>query len=428
MRCTFTRSTVSLGAALVLAAGSAALAQNATIATIPRPSGVAFWHALAVSRDGGAIAGSAVRNGVSEHFVWSVAGGYATLPPREGLEAITGVSNGGAVVVGRAGDLGVRWTAVNGWEDLEDISGGDERSGATEVSAGGSLVVGYGRTDRPNSGQQDGRAVSWASPGSPAALPSIPGEHRCETSAAWDVSSDGAVIAGEADVADPDRCHEVAVLWSGGGVQPLGFLPGDDSSAALGISGDGQHIVGISQLGFGDATYFLWSGPGGMRDLGAPPDGLWGLWAEVAPDGSFVAAGRTGSGTLAAPWVWTDAGGWRLARDWLEQDYGMDLSNWGIPGSPGSFYLLRIADDGRTLIGQGVGGLLRGSGEIFKVMLDAAPCPGDFNGDGEPTVSDFSDFRAAYLAGDAAADYSGDGELSVADFSAFRSAYLAGCP
>ena len=55
-------------------------------------------------------------------------------------------------------------------------------------------------------------------------------------------------------------------------------------------------------------------------------------------------------------------------------------------------------------------------------------CPADFDGDGTPSVADFSAFRTAYLAGDMAADFTGDGVLGVSDFTAFRSAYLAGCP
>lgn len=65
---------------------------------------------------------------------------------------------------------------------------------------------------------------------------------------------------------------------------------------------------------------------------------------------------------------------------------------------------------------------------ITLLAVPGPACAGDFNKDGILNVNDFSDFRAAYLAGDPRADYSGDGVLGVADFSAFRTAYLRGCP
>lgn len=69
-----------------------------------------------------------------------------------------------------------------------------------------------------------------------------------------------------------------------------------------------------------------------------------------------------------------------------------------------------------------------GNTSITNAPVFVNLCPADFNGDGSLNVQDFTDFRAAYLAGDLRADFSGNGTLDVADFTTFRAAYLAGCP
>ncbi|MFI4915062.1 MAG: GC-type dockerin domain-anchored protein [Phycisphaerales bacterium JB060] len=56
-----------------------------------------------------------------------------------------------------------------------------------------------------------------------------------------------------------------------------------------------------------------------------------------------------------------------------------------------------------------------------------APCPADFDGDGELTLFDFLAFQNAFDAGDPRADFDGDGELTLFDFLAFQNAFDAGC-
>ena len=63
--------------------------------------------------------------------------------------------------------------------------------------------------------------------------------------AAQDVNADGTVAVGRS--ATSDGTGNVAWRWSAtGGMVSLGFLPGDDNSEAIGVSGNGNVVVGDS--------------------------------------------------------------------------------------------------------------------------------------------------------------------------------------
>lgn len=55
------------------------------------------------------------------------------------------------------------------------------------------------------------------------------------------------------------------------------------------------------------------------------------------------------------------------------------------------------------------------------------PCDADCDGSGRLGLADFQCFRAAYVAGEAAADCNDDGLIALDDFICFREAYVAGC-
>ena len=102
--------------------------------------------------------------------------------------------------------------------------------------------------------------------------------------------------------------HEQACFWNAAGTPTLlGFLPGHDQSRALGISEDGQWIVGLSQLtGVADTMRaFRWSAATGMINLGMPtppptPHDTWGF--GVSPDGAIVVGDVVVGGNAAFRW------------------------------------------------------------------------------------------------------------------------------
>ncbi|HZS58216.1 MAG TPA: DUF6531 domain-containing protein [Gemmatimonadaceae bacterium] len=78
---------------------------------------------------------------------------------------------------------------------------------------------------------------------------------------------------------DPDPGR--AFLLSGGAMQDLGALPGQDMSAAYGINSAGQ-VVGTSFNSFPtDARAFMWSSDSGMTDLSALPDVTAAGWSVL---------------------------------------------------------------------------------------------------------------------------------------------------
>jgi len=148
----------------------------------------------------------------------------------------------GSVVVGDAtgafDDHAFRWTVAGGLEDLGTMTGGNGSHGRG-VSADGSTVVGYGGT----SGFTGIRAFRWTSAGGMVSLGAPPGM----ASRAYGVSGNGQVVVGV--LMSPDH----AMLWTSslGMVDLNTYLPslginltGWTLTAANGVSGDGQTLVG----------------------------------------------------------------------------------------------------------------------------------------------------------------------------------------
>lgn len=230
------------------------------------------------------------------------------------------VTDGGTVVgySDAAGDVqhAFRWTQAAGMVDLGTGGGGDSpTSRALGVSADGSVIVG-------DSHFEDGFfAVTKAARWTAAGIQSLGQVQPFGSSTASAVTADGSVIVGQAAIsvtiggANVSRGH--AMRWTeAGGMQDLGVLPGDQASAATGVSDDGSIVVGISaprplsnlaspggRFDFGaDTRAFYWTAATGMQDLtqllqagganagvtmvaanGISADGVWIGGAAVTP-------------------------------------------------------------------------------------------------------------------------------------------------
>jgi hypothetical protein len=162
--------------------------------------------------------------------------------------------------------------------------------------------------------------------------------------------------------------------------------------------------------------------------------------------GDIEVVGRMPFGATAGAALTPDAGTLvlGLAEDVLpSQAYiaGVDPESaalrWSIPLPQEEGQFLRVSaepsitDDGaRAYVPVLAGTLARGNvSYLYAVDLcgGPAPCPADFNGDGEVSRVDFLFFRFFFRSGDARADLDGDGEFTAADVAAFRDAFTSGC-
>jgi probable HAF family extracellular repeat protein len=147
-----------------------------------------------------------------------------------------------------------RWTASGGMRNLGTLPGYD-RSYAYDVSADGSVVVGWAENTARRS-----RAFRWTASGGMQDLGTLGGDW----SEAWGVSADGAVVVGVAiNAAGYDR----AFRWTAsGGMRNLGTL-GGYQSWAWGVSADGAVVVGWARNAAWHARAFRWTPSRGMEDL-----------------------------------------------------------------------------------------------------------------------------------------------------------------
>jgi probable HAF family extracellular repeat protein len=106
---------------------------------------------------------------------------------------------------------------------------------------------------------------------------------------AIEVSADGQVIVGNAY----DNYNFQFFRWtSAGGIEALGFLPGDTISFVGGVSADGSVIAGTSENASTREAFF-WTKAQGMKGLGFLPMGSYSMAADISRDGQVIVGGAT---------------------------------------------------------------------------------------------------------------------------------------
>ncbi|WP_046660893.1 HAF repeat-containing PEP-CTERM protein [Microcystis aeruginosa] len=249
----------------------------------------------------------------------------------------SGVSADGSVVVGfsdRAatgnpyiGWEAFRWTQATGMVGLGDLPGGDFGSLASEVSGDGSVVVGYSVSTNNFL-----NAFRWTQGTGMVGLGDLPGGGF--DNFASGVSFDGSVVVGGSNT----DIGPQAFLWTQAmGTVGLGDLPGGSSlSWAQGVSFDGSTVVGYSQSANGQEA-FRWTQATGMVGLGDLPGGTFSSIANVvSADGSVVGGGSN------------SANGWEAFR-WTQATGMAGLGD--LPGGIFSSYATGISADGSVLVG-----------------------------------------------------------------------------
>ena len=318
------------------------------------------------------------------------------------MDIANGVSADGLVVVGTVtgfpsvlGHQACRWTCDGGLEALGDLPGGSLYSQGLGISADGSVVVGTGRTDSPDKNLYNHvQAARWTSAGSGQDLGDLPnGPPRSE---AYDVSADGSVVVGYAtssltlrafrwtaqtgmqDLGPANEAkfscargvsadgsvvvgyarspnasgsieyHE-AFLWTAiAGMTLLGDLPGGSfGSEGLAVSADGSAVVGQSPSEIGMQA-FRWTESGGMEGLGIlEPVGSKSCAFAVSGDGSVVGGYCSHPMHDTVPFIWDATHGMRNLQEVLENDCGLDLAEWS------SLIVWGMSDDWDDFRGRG---------------------------------------------------------------------------
>lgn len=296
------------------------------------PGGFVDSAAHGVSDDGSVVVGmgdSSDDIGPLEAFRWSLATGIVGLGdlPGGGVHSwATGVSMGGGVIVGASESSNAtpprteafRWTATDGMVGLGFLTRNVSReSEARAVTADGRVIVGMAHNGVA------GEAFRWTPDQGMIGLGDLPGGD--EASGATDVSADGSVIVGWGFTAESDNRHHGFRWTAETGMTPLGDLPGgfyySDPQA---VSADGATVVGTSSSATATFEAFRWTAEQGMIGLGILAGGSSEAHA-VSGDGSIV-VGTSGY----TAFIWDAEHGIRDLRSVLINEYGLDLTGWSL--------------------------------------------------------------------------------------------------
>lgn len=361
--------------------------------------------------------------------------------------AATGLSADGAVAAGLIQGSGhwtyraARWD-VNG--AVVDMSMEVGNSQAIDVSGDGLSIVGWSQVAAGSSSIW--RPFRWRADGGVLLLPI---EHAVASASSYD--------------GDRVACHTVvggsqnAYLWSEfEGVRHLGTLGGTEA-VAIGISANGDVVVGRAKDSSGRSRAFRWTETTGMQDLGtlggqesyataASEDGSiivggssnaagqwrafrWeaGTMTDVAPDNS-VATDVSNDGSVIVGAVYSDSPSLTRAFRWTETSDWIDMGSLG--GSVTSAWA--VSADGSVVVGRS-----NDSTSLERPFRwIGEPTPADYNGDLYLEVVDFLDFVDDFGAcqgmpapcgqfGDP--DLNGDTITDIVDLLDFLDAFGRGC-
>ena len=248
---------------------------------------------------------------------------------------VTAISADGSVLVGSIKDydeaLGYyseafRWTQADGLVRLGFLD--NYNSYATDVSADGSVVIGYSNTSARS------RSFRWTQETGMVSLESDNFSLAYHVIANG-VSADGSVIVGIASFPSPSYKPDQAFRWTqSSGMLSLGSLPYGVFSVAADVSADGS----------------------GMLSLGSLPYGVSSVAADVSADGSVIVGVRV-NGASEEAFRWTQETGT------VGLGVSADFSN-GYIGSDLSFDGVGISADGSVVIGYSINA--NGDQEAFR--------------------------------------------------------------
>ena len=376
--------------------------------------GMRFSEAVDVSDDGSIIAGSDIDEfGTIYGFQWTSEIGpqpLGGLPGKSSAGSFPArMSADGSMIVGRAVDEAFRWMLTGGMSGLGDFPGGDYNRAANDVSADGSVIVGFGTSDIGR------EAFRWTEGAGIVGIGDLPG--GLFKSTAIGISADSSTVVGWSE----SSLGSEAFRWTqASGMVGLGDLPGGEFiSIARAVSIDGAVIVGSSWSTSGEEA-FRWTQETGMVGLGDLPGGQFESGAfAVSADGSVVIGyGKTistGSDDFGhEAFIWDVAHGMRSLKEVLQGEFGFDLSGWRL------WYAQGISLDGQTIVG--VGKNPTGQQEGWVAHVGPTSITGDYNQNGVVDAADYVVWRDSVgQVGEAlVADGDGSGAVDTGDYEVWR--------
>jgi probable HAF family extracellular repeat protein len=264
-----------------------------------------------------------------------------------GADASSGaaISADGSTIVGTYQSMNgleaFRWTIDGTFEGLGDLSGGNFQSKAFDVSADDNAVVGFGTN--ATDGEEP---FLWTAQAGMVGLGHLPGGTR---SGATGISADGTVVVGTSQ-----GTGQQAFRWTAQtGMIGLGRLPGAAFSLANGVSDDGKVIVGYNTFPGPIIPIhyeaFRWTENEGMISLGDFPGGrIESVARAVSEDGSVIvgtAVPDEGSiGTIGTAFYWTAETG-MVSLQQLLTSAGADLDGFLLTEATG------VSAGGLTIVG-----------------------------------------------------------------------------
>ena len=330
------------------------------------PGGTTFSMATDLSADGSTVLGQSDSAEGTQLFRWNLDTGFSILPSFEPEFGQVGpnftassISGDGTSVGGYAWTgaflEGVKWDPINGFTRMGVLApeGGGvlmPMSVSVDISADGNAMVGRGTAPSTTSLA----AILWTSTMGLVSLEYLPDDAPepffTSQSFAWGISDDGHTVVGSSSSTKHMDRGEQAFRWTHGtGMQPLGFLSGQISSAALAVSADGSVVIGES--GFNNA--FRWTAGTGMEAIGSFTP------AAVSADGNVVVGSSTAEGLAM---VWTPDGGAQSLVSYLQSQFNLSLPGWQALTDA-----VAVSADGNVIAGTGINA--DGFAEAFLVKL-----------------------------------------------------------
>ncbi len=321
--------------------------------------------AIGVNADGSVVVGWGINAlSQSEAFRWTQATGIVGLGFIGGggpfpYSAAAGVNADGSVVVGVSSNASnnpqyeaFRWTQATGMVGLGFLAGGEpfSASEAYGINADGSVVVG----DSTNAANQR-EAFRWTQATGMTGLGFISGGGLSPYSYATGVNADGSVVVGISSIASIKTEGEAFRWTQATGMVGLGFVAGDNSSAAYGLNADGSVVVGFS-YGPSRPEAFRWTQATGMVGLGFVAGDNSSAAYGVNAAGSVVVGVSTNALNQGEAFRWTQATGMRSLAGLLTAA-GVNLGGWQL------FRATAVSANGQFIVGQGIDP--SGNGEAY---------------------------------------------------------------
>lgn len=281
---------------------------------------------FALSGDGHIATGFSIdRDGLlgTNAFRWSASDGMISLAQPSGRTDGNGISTSGQYIAGSIEDAsGVRgafWTASGDFHTVGDLPGGADYSILADVSDNGIAVGASSYASGPFAPLQ--QAIRWTQQGGIEPLGFLPGD---DYSFAVDISADGSTIAGRG----------ASGVWTWTSTSGMALAVGKGFELQ-GMTGDGQYLFGVNSTILGGQSVgvgALWSEDAGLIELNhddTPASWISDVAKAASHDADVILGMRFALSGGSVPYVWFDQGLTGMTLEDYLLDNGLDLRNEG---------------------------------------------------------------------------------------------------